>query len=105
LGNLIFLVGAVGLSVVGSLLLWLRLRQPRSALASIDEFQREMSALNTERPTVVRTARPDMGTSRPVQGSTVHVRAPEPSGRGDTDTPSTPDGTGSGGGHPVSGRG
>jgi len=50
LGNLIFLVGAIGLSIVGSVLLWLRYRQPTSFMSSIDDFQAEMTALSAERP-------------------------------------------------------
>jgi hypothetical protein len=50
LGNLIFLVGAIALSIVGSVLLWLRYRQPTSFMSSIDDFQAEMTALSAERP-------------------------------------------------------
>jgi hypothetical protein len=50
LGNLIFLVGAIGLSIVGSTLLWLRYRKPTSFMSSIDDFRSEMSALGGERP-------------------------------------------------------
>jgi len=49
-GNLIFLVGAVVLSVVGSVWLWLRSRPPTSVMSSIDGFREEMSALSGERP-------------------------------------------------------
>jgi len=41
LGNLIFLVGAIGLSVVGSVVLWMRNRPATSTLSSIDAFKRE----------------------------------------------------------------
>jgi hypothetical protein len=51
MGNLIFLVGAIALSVVGSVLLWLRHREPTSFMSSIDDFSREMTALSGERPT------------------------------------------------------
>lgn len=50
MGNLIFLVGAIGLSIVGSTLLWLRYRKPTSFMSSIDDFRSEMSALGGERP-------------------------------------------------------
>jgi hypothetical protein len=50
LGNLIFLVGAIGASIVGSVLLWLRYRRPMSFMSSIDDFQAEMTALSAERP-------------------------------------------------------
>lgn len=51
MGNLIFLVVAVVLSVVGSVWLWLRTRPPTSVMSSIDGFRQEMSALAGERPT------------------------------------------------------
>lgn len=50
MGNLIFLVGAIALSIVGSVLLWLRYRKPTSFMSSIDDFQAEMSALSAGRP-------------------------------------------------------
>jgi hypothetical protein len=40
-----FLAIALGVSVVGSLLLWLRHRKPTTFMSSIDEFHREMEAL------------------------------------------------------------
>jgi len=49
LGNLIFLVGAITLSIVGSVLLWLRYRKPTSFMSSIDDFQAEMTALSADR--------------------------------------------------------
>lgn len=50
MGNLIFLVGAITLSIVGSVLLWLRYRKPTSFMSSIDDFQAEMTALSSDRP-------------------------------------------------------
>lgn len=50
MGNLIFLIGAIGLSVAGSLILWLRHRPPRSPLSGIADFNQEMSALRRDRP-------------------------------------------------------
>lgn len=50
MGNLIFLVVALALSVVGSVVLWLRHRPPTSVMSSIDGFRDEMSALARERP-------------------------------------------------------
>lgn len=50
MGNLIFLVVAVGLSIVGSVWLWLRNRPPTSVTSSIEGFRQEMSALAGERP-------------------------------------------------------
>lgn len=75
MGNLIFLVGAIGLSVVGSLFLWYRQHRPSSHLDSVAEFQREMSALGSERPPMVRADTATAPSPRAVQGSTVHVRA------------------------------
>ncbi len=48
MGNAAFLLAAVGLSIVGSILLWLRSRQPKSSMSSVDDFQREMRALGRE---------------------------------------------------------
>jgi hypothetical protein len=45
-GNAAFLLIAVGVSAIGSLLLWLLHRRPRTFSSSIDEFQREMRALS-----------------------------------------------------------
>ncbi len=47
--NLIYLLVALALSLVGSLVLWLRQRKPTSLEAGIDEFQRELRALAPER--------------------------------------------------------
>lgn len=72
MGNLIFLVVALGLSVAGSLLLWLRYRQPTSVMSSVDGFQREMEALGSPprtppgtRPASPRSARQDPRPTRP----------------------------------------
>jgi hypothetical protein len=43
--GLAFLLAALGLSVVGSLVLWLRQRQPTSFDQGIEDFSREMQAL------------------------------------------------------------
>lgn len=66
----------MGLSLVGSLLLWLRYRQPASHMSSITEFQREMSALRAQRPPTVRATSPVLPPGGPVQGSTVQLRPP-----------------------------
>ena len=47
--NLIYLLVAVLLSIIGSLILWYRHRRPRSMEAGIDEFNRELKALAPER--------------------------------------------------------
>jgi len=51
--GLVFLLAALALSVVGSLALWLRQRQPTSFDQGIEDFSREMKALappSTPRP-------------------------------------------------------
>lgn len=53
MGSAIFLLAALAVIAVGSLLLWFRHRKPRTFMSSIDDFQREMSALgdpNSGRP-------------------------------------------------------
>ena len=47
-----FLMIVVVISVVGSLIVWLRNRQPNNPLSSVDEFEREMQALGTTPPAV-----------------------------------------------------
>jgi hypothetical protein len=69
MGNAAFVLIAVAVSALGSLLLWGLHRRPRTFMSSIDEFQREMKALSHEeeqeeqarrRPTLrVRTSRRD----------------------------------------------
>lgn len=49
MSNLLYLLLAVSLSVVGSVVLWLRHRKPRSLESGIEEFQRELRALAPER--------------------------------------------------------
>lgn len=67
MGNAAFVLIAVAVSALGSLLLWALHRRPRTFMSSIDEFQREMKALSHEeeeqarrRPTLrVRASRRD----------------------------------------------
>jgi hypothetical protein len=47
--GVLFLVGAVALSVVGSLALWLRSRPPTSFESGIDDFARVRDALDPDR--------------------------------------------------------
>ena len=49
MSNLLYVVVAVGLSVLGSLVLWYHHRKPRSLEYGVDEFQRELRALAPER--------------------------------------------------------
>lgn len=48
MGNAAFLLAAVGLSAVASLVLWLRSRKPTNTMSSVEEFQREMRALGRD---------------------------------------------------------
>jgi hypothetical protein len=43
---IVFLLLAVGIAVVGSVIVWLRHRQPTSVESGIDSFRREMRALS-----------------------------------------------------------
>jgi hypothetical protein len=47
--SLIYLLVAMTLSIVGSLILWYRHRRPRSLEYGIDEFSRELRALAPKR--------------------------------------------------------
>ena len=49
MSNLIYLLAAVAISVIGSVALWYRHRKPRSMEYGVDEFQRELKALAPER--------------------------------------------------------
>jgi hypothetical protein len=49
MSNLLYLLVAVGLSVLGSLALWYRHRKPRNMEYGVDAFQRELRALAPER--------------------------------------------------------
>lgn len=49
MSNLLYLLAAVGISVIGSVALWFRHRKPRSMEFGVDEFQRELKALAPER--------------------------------------------------------
>ena len=55
-----FLLFAVVVAAVGSLIVWIRHRKPTYFMASVDDFQREMDALST--PPVPSTP------PRPVRG-------------------------------------
>ena len=74
MGNLIFLVGAITLSIVGSVLLWLRYRKPTSFMSSIDDFQAEMTALSADRP-----VSGPMAAERLREQSTAGTQADKPS--------------------------
>ena len=48
MAGLLFLLIAFGLSIAGSLILWIRHRDPTSLDHGINEFQREMRALSPD---------------------------------------------------------
>lgn len=47
--NLVYLIVAVGLSVLGSVLIWYRTRRPRSMEYELETFKRELDAIAPER--------------------------------------------------------
>ena len=49
MGNLAYLLSALAVSAVVSLLLWLRQRQPRSVEAGVEAFARERRAMEPKR--------------------------------------------------------
>lgn len=49
MSSLVYLLVAVALSIIGSLILWYRHRRPRSLEYGIDEFSRELRALAPKR--------------------------------------------------------
>ena len=48
MSGIAFLVGAIALSIVGSVALWLRSRAPTSFESGIDDFARQRAALSRE---------------------------------------------------------
>ena len=49
MSNLVYLLVAVGLSIVGSLFLWFRHRRPRSMEYELETFKRELDAIAPQR--------------------------------------------------------
>lgn len=49
MSNLLYVLAAVAVSVVGSLVLWYHHRRPRSLEYGVDEFKKELRALAPER--------------------------------------------------------
>lgn len=49
MSSLVYLLVALALSIIGSLILWYRHRRPRSLEYGIDEFSRELRALAPKR--------------------------------------------------------
>lgn len=63
MSGMVFLVGAIALSIVGSVALWLRTRPPTSFESGIDDFARQRAALSRDAAT--RTRRRGAGGWRP----------------------------------------
>lgn len=55
MSNLLYVLAALSVSMVASLVLWYRQRRPRSLDSGITDFQREMQALAPERRTSTST--------------------------------------------------
>jgi hypothetical protein len=51
MSGVLFLVGAIALSILGSVALWLRTRRPTSFESGIDDFARQRAALSSDRST------------------------------------------------------
>jgi hypothetical protein len=74
--NLIYLLVALGLSVVLSVVVWLAQRKPKTFMSSIDDFRREMDALardpadadTRKRQRPARSNRPEPIVRAPQQG-------------------------------------
>lgn len=60
MANAAFVLIAVGVSALGSILLWLYHRRPRTFMSSIDDFQREMKALSHEEEEQQARRRPSL---------------------------------------------
>ena len=71
MSNLLFLLAALGISVLGSIVLWLRARKPVTLESSVDSFAREMRALA---PDAERRA--DGDAARRVPGQQAGGRGP-----------------------------
>jgi len=74
MGNLLYLVLAVGLSTVGAVVLWLMRRRPRSMHHQMAEFNRELRAL---RPPDARATRSEAHLDR-VEPTPINPRAVAP---------------------------
>jgi hypothetical protein len=59
-GNAAFVLIAVGVAALASLLLWVAHRRPRTFMSSIEDFQREMKALSREEEEQQARRRPSL---------------------------------------------
>ena len=80
-----FLLIVVVVSVLGSIIVWLRNRQPRSSMSSVGDFQREMEALGSQ-PPVVSGGQVENHQRHRV--NTVQIRPNEPEAVVDPEPPS-----------------
>lgn len=71
--NAAFVLIAVGVAAVASLLLWLSHRRPRTFMSSIEDFQREMKALSRDEEEQETRRRPNPR----VRGTARRTEAPE----------------------------
>ena len=60
MGNAAFVLIAVGVAALASLLLWAAHRRPRTFMSSIEDFQREMKALSHEEEEQQARRRPSL---------------------------------------------
>ena len=70
MSGLAFLLIVVVVTVVGSLIVWLRHRKPTHFMSSVDDFQREMDALGRSPGTTGRGSRRSRGGDGPPSDST-----------------------------------
>lgn len=65
MSGLAFLLIVVVVTVVGSMVVWLRHRKPTHFMSSVDDFQREMDALGRSPGTTGRGSRRNRGAADP----------------------------------------
>ncbi len=87
MSNVAFLLIVVVITVLGSLVLWIRHRKPTTFMSSVDEFQEEMRALGRDADEAGGSGRRG-GRSRPVAPPPSRMSPPPTSrrrGRGDVE--------------------
>ena len=80
MSNVSFLLIVVVVSVVGSVVLWIRHRKPTHFMSSVDEFKREMDALGREPGPSVRGRR-SSSRSGPTSGGSGRLPSTGPARR------------------------
>jgi hypothetical protein len=86
MSNAAFVLIAIGLSVVVSVLIWLVNRKPQTFMSSIDDFEREMKALGRDGSTG-GSARHRRRTTSPPSEQAVRLDGAEPSDAGASEEP------------------